>query len=224
MGNFYVGLDLGQAQDYTALTVVEKHAHRTEVKNRISEEIDGLHVRHLERFELGTLYPTIVDKVCEMLRQPLLRGAPLIIDATGVGRPVCDMFNAAGLKPVRVLVTAGDSINQEGGYWRVPKRDLVGAVQAPLQVKTLKFADSLPLGPTLVQEMINFKVKITTAANDTYGAWREGQHDDLIFAVMLACWWAARDRPRQVARSYNGGTGEEHGDNIIRITSAARQP
>ena len=27
-------------------------------------------------------------------------------------------------------------------------------------------------------------------AHDSYGAWREGQHDDLVLAVALAVWFA----------------------------------
>jgi hypothetical protein len=36
-------------------------------------------------------------------------------------------------------------------------------------------------------------VKINDNAHDTYGAWREGTHDDLILAVMMAVWWAQWD-------------------------------
>ncbi len=45
----------------------------------------------------------------------------------------------------------------------------------------------------LVRELENFRVKITAAANETFGAWREGQHDDLVIAVALACWLAERE-------------------------------
>ncbi len=38
----------------------------------------------------------------------------------------------------------------------------------------------LPEAALLVQELLNFQVKITAAGNDTYRAWREGQHDDLV--------------------------------------------
>ena len=31
-----------------------------------------------------------------------------------------------------------------------------------------------------------------TAANETFQAWRAGDHDDLVLAVALACWWAER--------------------------------
>jgi hypothetical protein len=47
----------------------------------------------------------------------------------------------------------------------------------------LKVARDSPEAETLVNEPLNFYVKITTAANDVYGAWREGTHDDLVLAV-----------------------------------------
>jgi hypothetical protein len=73
---------------------------------------------------------------------------------------------------------------------RVPKRDLVSVIQVGLQNKILKIASQLPDAETLIRELQNFTVKITDAANDTYGAWREGTHDDLVLAVALAVWKA----------------------------------
>jgi hypothetical protein len=68
----------------------------------------------------------------------------------------------------------------------VPKRDLVSVVQVALQTDKLKIAEALPEAGTLVRELQGFQVKITDAANDTYGTWREGAHDDLVLAVALA--------------------------------------
>jgi hypothetical protein len=31
-------------------------------------------------------------------------------------------------------------------------------------------------------------VRTTAAGHEQFGVWREGQHDDLVFAVALACW------------------------------------
>jgi hypothetical protein len=36
-------------------------------------------------------------------------------------------------------------------------------------------------------------VNISTA-HDSYEAWREGDHDDLVLATALACWRAAKRR------------------------------
>jgi hypothetical protein len=45
------------------------------------------------------------------------------------------------------------------------------------------------LASVLVQELLNFRVKITEAANETFGA-GDGEHDDIVLAVALACWYA----------------------------------
>lgn len=37
-------------------------------------------------------------------------------------------------------------------------------------------------------EMQNFQVNINDLANDSYGAWSEGTHDDLALAVALSHW------------------------------------
>jgi len=45
----------------------------------------------------------------------------------------------------------------------------------------------------LVQEFLNFLVKIDPlTGHDSYGAWREGQHDDLVLATAVACWYGER--------------------------------
>ena len=46
-----------------------------------------------------------------------------------------------------------------------------------------------------MKELQNFQVKITLSANETFGSWREGIHDDLVLAVSLAAWWAEKHPP-----------------------------
>jgi hypothetical protein len=215
MVKFVVGVDLGQATDYTAISVVQrvpvfanelvKGKHGTDyTKMARVEKPPYLHCRQLARAEIGTKYPEIVRKTKAMLETPQLRGALLVVDGTGVGRPVIDMFREAGLRPVAVHITSGTKIHFEDGYWYVPKRELVAAAQVPLQDKRLVFTQDSPLNETLVREMQAFKIKITESANDTYGAWREGENDDLIFSVMLASWAAQRikQRKRPTSREY----------------------
>jgi hypothetical protein len=58
-----------------------------------------------------------------------------------------------------------------------------------LQGGRLKVAGALRDQPVLVRELLNFQVRIDPlTAHDSYGAWREGAHDDLVLAVALACW------------------------------------
>ncbi|MDP9474511.1 MAG: hypothetical protein M3R38_02225 [Actinomycetota bacterium] len=41
---------------------------------------------------------------------------------------------------------------------------------------------------TLVDELVNFRVKQAAAGRESYEAWRENDHDDLVFALCLAAW------------------------------------
>lgn len=206
MVKFVVGVDLGQAADFTAISVIERipvfvdemvYKRDTYPKMVKIEKPPYLHCRQLARAERGTKYPEIVRKTKTMLEMPQLRGAVLVVDGTGVGRAVIDMFREAGLRPVAVHITSGTTAHFEDGYWYVPKRDLVAAAQVPLQDKRLVFTQDSPLNETLVREMQSFKIKITESANDTYGAWREGENDDLIFSVMLASWAAQKFKPKK---------------------------
>jgi len=192
MTKFFVGLDLGQANDYTALSILEKLPPEGEGKE------NSYHVRHLERVR-GLAYPAIVSKVSEMLRSPALAGnTALVVDQTGVGAPVVDLFDQAGLNPVGVMIHGGDKATNEGDSWRVPKRDLVGVLQVLLQSGRLKISSKLSLGPVLSSEMLNFKVKIDPiTAHDSYSAWREQDHDDLVLSVALASWFAEQDTPQE---------------------------
>jgi hypothetical protein len=68
-------------------------------------------------------------------------------------------------------------------------------MQVLLQSGGLQIASGIPHGATLVAEMAEMRVKVTTAGNLQFGAWREGAHDDLVLAVALACWGARKMYP-----------------------------
>jgi hypothetical protein len=78
---YFVGLDLGQAQDFTALAVLTRPVvHRYEVD---ADRKPAYAVPHLHRFPLGTPYPEVVAGVVELLRTPPLRQPMLVVDQTG---------------------------------------------------------------------------------------------------------------------------------------------
>jgi hypothetical protein len=174
MSGFHVGLDLGQANDYTAIAVVEVAGTAEE----------ALHVRHLERFR-HTLYPDVADRVEALLESPQLEGkAFLVIDATGVGPAVTDIFAKRGRTFKAVKITGGDAESRDDrGTYRVPKRNLVSALQAALQTGTLKIASSLELAEVLRQELLNFRIsrgKLKAEHDDmgTVYVWVEASPED----------------------------------------------
>jgi hypothetical protein len=176
-----VGVDLGQARDHTAIVVVE----------RVGGGLDRFDVRHAERAPLGTAYPAIVERVSAIATAAPLRGrSTLVVDATGVGRPVVDLFVAAGLRPIGVTITAGAAPSGSGDARRAPKRELCTLLQVLLQSGRLKIAASMPACAALVEELLAFRVRIDGAsARDSYGAGGSA-HDDLVMALALACYGA----------------------------------
>jgi hypothetical protein len=187
---YILGLDLGQSQDFTALAALERHPAA------LPADKPDYALRHLRRFPLGTPYTAIVPAMAALRTNQPLREAPLVVDQTGVGRAVVDMLRQSAGCIVPVTITGGHAVTRaEDGSFHVPKKELVTALQVVLQAHRLQIARGLPDAAALVRELQQFQVKITVAANETFGVWRDGQHDDLVLAVALACWWAERTPP-----------------------------
>ncbi len=197
--DYFVGLDLGQSKDYTAIAIVERITAMIGrmTPPRVHEFVKSdtparFECSFLERVPLGTLYPAIVERVSILMCDLKDKGETrLVIDATGA-RAAADSFRDAGLHFIGAQIHGGDTVTHEGNYTRIPKRDLVNNLQVLLHQKRLEFTKDLPHSHTVAQEALNFQMKINDKANDSYGAWREGTHDDLLFAVMLAAWRANR--------------------------------
>jgi hypothetical protein len=214
---WYIGLDLGKQSDYTALAIVEKtepprpapRAEDTRRRDHRGRVLCDYHVRYLHRPPLGTSYADIVTLVGELVRRPELHPDPppgespvkprLAVDASGVGQPVVDLFANEKL-PVRlhpIAITPGDSWTRTGMAFNVSKLLLVSTVQALLGTRRLQVVPELPHAETLKQELLNFQIRVTPAANQVFNA-REGAHDDLLLAVALAVWLGENDLREQV--------------------------
>lgn len=209
--NIVIGLDLGQARDYSALVVTERlevftgRSKRSAFGEEMADLDERHEVRHIERFQLGTPYPAVVDRVSQLMDERELRGTSLLVlDATGVGRAVADLFKDAYRQgrlgdywPKTVTITGG----RETSGLNVPKRELVSRVQSLLQTGRLAIDPALDHAEVLKRELLAFRAKITSKGNDTYEAHREGDHDDLVLALALSCWRAHRHAPpRYVTR------------------------
>ncbi len=194
-----IGVDLGQSKDFTAICVIEKTRNYKVKENlpanynfllhgpyKTSDKKNYFHVRHLERLPLGTSYPDVVRRVSDI--QQKVDSVKIVVDYTGVGRPVFDMFKEAKLYPWGISITGGDKVTRDGRIYNVPKRDLAGVLQVLYQQERIKVASKLHQARILNDELLNFKVKIDPeTGHDTYEH-RSGKHDDLVLAVACACW------------------------------------
>jgi len=179
---FVVGVDLGQTADYTAITILEER------------ERNSYDVRYLERLR-NTPYPSIVRRLDHLVKR-LPERPSMAVDATGVGRPVIDMIRDANLPAnvYAITLTGGDAVTQDGMERHVPKRDVASTIAVLLQTERLRIARGLRESETLLRELLNFRVKISLSGHDTYEAWREQEHDDLVLAVGLAAWLFEKGR------------------------------
>ena len=189
---FYVGVDLGQRHDHTAIAIVERPERRGENQQRIYNALAPLPpellVRRAERVALGTPYPKVVEKLRELARSRGLAGnCALVVDGTGVGTPVVDMLRAAdlGCEITSVIITGGEKPTGSGSRVNVPKKDLIACVQLALERGELKIARKITEVRTLVRELIDVRV-----SGVRIGADGAGEHDDLVIALALACWKA----------------------------------
>lgn len=209
---YMAGLDLGKESDHTALTILEAHGTKfhlldtTEGKRLVrtvpkgmeaavvdvieSRPIVRYNIVHLERLPLKTKYlalPAIVRERLNLTGQAARTF--LALDKTGVGNAVAEMFSA--FHAFHATITSGNSTHQVSlREWNIPKRDLVSRVQVALQTGVLKIAPKLEHGPLLRAELENFRYKISAGGHDTYESWRERDHDDMVLATAIACWFA----------------------------------
>jgi hypothetical protein len=188
----FVGLDLGQVSDYSALVILERRGN--------TPKDYTFDCKYLKRWELRTPYPKIVNDCVKIVNDPQLTQNVrdptfLSIDSTGVGMPIADLFRRAPMKAhlIPVYITGGTDVTRDGDVRRVPKRILVATAAIAVQSGKLQISKKIPLADTLIKELQNFKANISNSGRDSYGAgtdWREGNNDDLVLALALALWTA----------------------------------
>jgi len=197
---YYLGVDFGQAQDYSAMAIVE----RVELVRRDLAGQDPLtrawpletrfFVRYVERMALGTPYPEVVKRVERLaMKTPLAKGqVKVIVDATGVGAAVVDLLKQgptrSGLLPV--TITSGRQETTDASRYCVPRRDLLGGLVLALQQRRVQISRGPGSGSVreLLAEMRSMTIR---------DKWGDGSgdaaHDDLVFALALAWWRANRE-------------------------------
>lgn len=157
----FIGLDLGQSRDYSALAVVSA-----------SKSTRRLRLEFLEQCPLGLSYaalPPAIHQIIDVLGHN--RHATLAIDATGPGRPVVDMIRRSGLQ-VEIqpfVIGAGNAgCHFRNGIYSIGRETLLSALRAAIETRRLVFPANLPCKPLLIDQLLG------------------NGHDDLVFAIALA--------------------------------------
>ena len=186
-----IGVDLGQKLDPTAIVVVEiqpRLPRDPEMRKRYAGEPHFV-VRALQRLELGTPYPAIVRRLVDIVGRLQASGLQpdVWVDATGLGQPVVDLLQNNGLSVHPVYLNGSDQLVR-GKWGRVDlgKCFMVSRLQVLLQTERLHLPNTAEAA-VLVEELLNYEIRINDNANAQFGAFRVGAHDDLATALGLAC-------------------------------------
>jgi len=179
---FYLGLDLGQSRDYSAIAVAERRVELTGRRNRITyqdETETRIILSDLERIPLRTPYPDVVEIVRAVTQRYRGRSLQIVMDATGVGAAVRDMLARAQLRVsvFGVTITGGDRVTAAWNGYHVPRVDLLANLRVLLEKRMLEVTDTGREAENLRHELVRWSRRRAT-------------RDDLIFATALACWKA----------------------------------
>jgi hypothetical protein len=181
-----IGVDVGQKRDPTAICVAEPEDRQVGPRSEVH-----FPVRYLDRLPLGTPYPEVARRLAEVIGKAQARTndtPDVFIDATGVGQPVVDLLRveAPQAHVIAVYFTHGDRRTVEEGVGvKLGKAWLVSRLQALLQTGRLHLPKTAEAA-ALAQELLDYEIRVSEDANDRYGAFRVGTHDDLVTALGLA--------------------------------------
>jgi hypothetical protein len=175
--------DVEQHYDLIRLDRVQLHTPYTKIAKGIVKLLGELYHLHMREDGLRPAQPVDVG---------------LAIDEGGVGKAVKDILvdaienGIADGEPhiifLPVTVHGGANTTKSGGFYHVPKRDLVHAGIVAYQNGMLRVG-KLRHRSVLEEELKNYRLKQNLATG--YAAFeplREGQHDDLLFATCLGVW------------------------------------
>jgi hypothetical protein len=227
-----IGCDVGQIHDPTAICVCEVEQKDTGKRRYTKNPEIGHHdekgqwvpptsgmevvmrseytVRQIRRLPLNTSYPDVAEYLADMLDNEVFqnRNVRVLIDVTGVGRPVYDALKLEirlrrnntdmelasngvvwklgkyklELKPISFV--HGEAYNRSKGT--LGKAFLVSRLQTLLQWHRFHAPDTKEV-KAMCEELMVYEIKVNDNGKDTYGAFKTGAHDDLATAAALAC-------------------------------------
>jgi hypothetical protein len=172
-------------------------------------------IQRLQRLPLGTPFTAVVNEVVELTAavhemEVQLRkegrltpyehslSVDIFVDATGLGAPIVELLqNAINSKSKThramihpVVFTYGDRYVRGGYEGRgdsLGKGYLVSRLQILLEQERLLLPKRSPDIDAMLEELRLYEIRMTENANEQYGAFLVGTHDDMVTALGLAC-------------------------------------
>lgn len=218
---YIIGQDIAKKVDYTTTVIhrIVPELIKGTTTNRIYkfEDVVFRDKRQLKYTEL----PVYTKELLESL--DLAGNSVLLVDGTGVGEAVYDLYEDAALDPLKIIFGSGESVSvqrqRDKGNWStsrfgsisayvVPKVDLVGSLQVYVQQGKLRQAEGLAFMADVENQYRNFVGRINEKTKYVkYGNSSDEIHDDWVVADAMCTWYTqhtrgmVRSRPYEMARN-----------------------
>jgi len=164
-GEFYIGVDFGKKQDYSAVAVVQREG----------DTLKLVHMTNWQTFPLGTPYISVIGYIKSLWdRWHNILG--VYADQTGVGEYIVEDMVKSGIA------------NTTGITLTIPtKQDILGCLRQQMQAGKLK----IPYDRDLIAEINVEKYELTKSGQIQFSH-PEGTHDDRLWALALAVYAAVK--------------------------------
>ena len=200
---YIIGQDIAKKYDYTTTVIhrVVPELVKGSYNNRVYffEDIVFRDKRQMKYTELPVYTKELIDSL------DIAGQCALIIDGTGVGEPVYDLYEDAFLDPLKIIFGSGNQVStqrqRETTNWStskfgaisafvVPKDDLVGALQVYVQQGKLRTAEGLAFEVDAKAQYQNFIGRINEKTKYVkYGNADDEVHDDIVVSDAMCCWY-----------------------------------
>ena len=189
---FIVGLDIAQAVDRTAYSIILDEAvpyydanGRQELSKRRREIVAAAQLPQMSYTDLA-----IVTR--NLMMDPAIAGrAYLAVDSSGVGRAFCDILNTKSVLHTRITMTAGEneSETKERGttFNNVGRNRLLSVLNSAIHTRDLTIGN-FPARDLLKQELESFEAQVGTTGRIRIDGGTSFGHGDLTVACALSLW------------------------------------
>ena len=189
---FIVGLDIAQAVDRTAYSIILDEAvpyydanGRQELSKRRREIVAAAQLPQMSYTDLA-----IVTR--NLMMDPAIAGrAYLAVDSSGVGRAFCDILNTKSVLHTRITMTAGEneSESKERGttFNNVGRNRLLSVLNSAIHTRDLTIGN-FPARDLLKQELESFEAQVGTTGRIRIEGGTSFGHGDLTVACALSLW------------------------------------
>jgi hypothetical protein len=184
---YWIGADLGQANDYSAVCVIKDQQLPVYDGLRVALGARNRTIVYADKFR-GVSYVDVVDHLIKLRNAPPFGGkSELVIDGTSIGRVVSDMLWEQGVDHAAVQMTGGQEWRRSGRYVNASKTLMIENLAVLFAAGDLTFAHDLPLRKEIEEDLASFTTQTTAAGNQIITQSRNASgHGDLGIGLIVA--------------------------------------